>query len=95
MQFIADYLRNLHWTVELDEFKDQTPYGQKTFTNIIATLNPSACKRVVLSCHYDSKYFPNSEFLAATDSAVPCTMMLELVRILDTKLKAKKVIHNN
>jgi len=84
----------LGWNVEENQFRDQTPYGEKTFTNIIATLNPNACKRIVLSCHYDSKYFANFNFLGATDSAVPCTMILELVRILDSKLK-KKLLNNN
>ena len=76
--------------MENDQFQWPTPFGQKLFTNIIATLNPNACKRLVLACHYDSKYFENVDFLAATDSAVPCTMMLELVRVLDNKLKQHK-----
>lgn len=66
-----------------------------TFNNIIATLNPSAKRRLVLACHYDSKYYPpqwhGREFLGATDSAVPCAMMLELVRALDQELKTLKV----
>lgn len=28
------------------------------FTNVIATKDPDAPRRVVLSAHYDSKYFP-------------------------------------
>ncbi|KAJ6218654.1 hypothetical protein RDWZM_009811 [Blomia tropicalis] len=58
----------------------------KPFTNIIATHNPDACKRVVLSCHYDSKYFRDFEFVGATDSAVPCTMILELNNELTLQL---------
>lgn len=73
----------------------QTPYGALPFTNIIATLNPSAKRRLVLACHYDSKYYPpqfhGREFQGATDSAVPCAMMLELARALDEELKAQKV----
>ncbi len=74
--------------MEQDEFNDATPFGEKSFTNIIGTLNPKACNQVVLSCHYDSKYFADFEFLAASDSAVPCAMILELIRILGPKLKA-------
>lgn len=88
-QFIEDYLRSLGWTVTNDEFEDETPYGRKTFNNVIGTLNPNACEQVVLACHYDSKYFVNGVFLGASDSAVPCTMMLELVRQLNTRLKNK------
>ncbi|KAJ8288702.1 hypothetical protein COCON_G00013610 [Conger conger] len=82
------------WTIEEDRFPAHTPYGPLTFTNIIATLNPSAKRRLVLACHYDSKYYPpqwhGREFVAATDSAVPCAMMLELARTLDQELKTLK-----
>lgn len=84
------------WEVTLDRFRSMTPYGELPFTNIIATLNPSAKRRLVLACHHDSKYYPpqwhGREFHGATDSAVPCAMMLELVRALDEELKAQKVV---
>uniref|UniRef100_A0A8C8BUT7 Glutaminyl-peptide cyclotransferase n=1 Tax=Oncorhynchus tshawytscha TaxID=74940 RepID=A0A8C8BUT7_ONCTS len=79
------------WDVKEDTFESHTPYGPMTFNNIIATLNPSAKRRLVLACHYDSKYYPlqchRCEFLGATDSSVPCAMMLELVQALDRELK--------
>ncbi|KAG7509935.1 hypothetical protein JOB18_008788 [Solea senegalensis] len=82
------------WEVTEDKFMSQTPYGSRPFTNIIATLNPSAKRRLVLACHHDSKYYPPQwhgvEFLGATDSAVPCAMMLELARALDEELKNQK-----
>ncbi|XP_070776496.1 glutaminyl-peptide cyclotransferase [Enoplosus armatus] len=82
------------WEVTEDKFMSQTPYGILPFTNLIATLNPSAKRRLVLACHYDSKYFPpqwhGREFQGATDSAAPCAMMLELARALDEELKAQK-----
>lgn len=54
-------------TVELDSFEDDTPlFGRLNFVNIIGKLNPSADRFLVLSAHYDSKYFPNGEFLGAT-----------------------------
>ncbi|KAL2099130.1 hypothetical protein ACEWY4_005610 [Coilia grayii] len=82
------------WHVSEDSFRDQTPYGPMPFTNIMATLNPSAKRRLVLACHFDSKYYPpqwhGREFQGATDSAVPCAMMLELARALDDELKTLK-----
>lgn len=69
-------------TVELDAFRNSTPYGDLQFTNIIGRLNPQADKFLTLACHYDSKYFPDFEFVAATDSAVPCAIMLDLARTL-------------
>lgn len=79
-----------------DKFASETPYGTLPFTNLVATLNSSANRRLVLACHYDSKYYPpqwhGREFQGATDSAVPCAMMLELARALDEELKAQKVV---
>ena len=63
-EYIVKELKDLKWTIELDEFDDKTPnMGTLTFTNIIAKLNPNADRYLVLACHYDSKYFPNDEFL--------------------------------
>lgn len=93
--FIVDYLNNLEWLVEQDEFETNTPIGRKKFTNIVATLNPQACKRIVLACHYDSKYFADFDFLGATDSAVPCTMILELIRKLNKELKRHKSLNDD
>ncbi|XP_055966694.1 glutaminyl-peptide cyclotransferase [Sorex fumeus] len=80
------------WTVEVDTFVSWTPFGYRSFSNIISTLNPSAKRHLVLACHYDSKYMPhwNRVFVGATDSAVSCAMILELARALDTKLVSLK-----
>ncbi|KFU94872.1 Glutaminyl-peptide cyclotransferase, partial [Chaetura pelagica] len=82
------------WEIEEDTFQRYTPYGYKTFSNIISTLNPSAKRHLVLACHYDSKFFQQQwqerVFVGATDSAVPCAMILELARALDDKLQLIK-----
>uniref|UniRef100_A0A8C8VQJ4 Glutaminyl-peptide cyclotransferase n=1 Tax=Pelusios castaneus TaxID=367368 RepID=A0A8C8VQJ4_9SAUR len=96
-QLIVDSLGSLSagWRVELDSFEDRTPRGIVGFANVVATLNPAARQLLVLACHYDSKYFPRDRrgrtFLGATDSAVPCAILLELVTALDSELlKAKE-----
>ncbi|XP_029449960.1 glutaminyl-peptide cyclotransferase [Rhinatrema bivittatum] len=82
------------WVTEEDTFQSYTPYGYKTFSNVISTLVPSAKRHLVLSCHYDSKYFSpqwdGKVFVGATDSAVPCAMLLELARALDNRLLSLK-----
>ena len=57
-EYIVSTLKKLNWHVELDEFTDNTPIGPKRFANIIATQDINAPRRVVLSAHFDSKYYP-------------------------------------
>ncbi|KZT09609.1 uncharacterized protein LAESUDRAFT_695278 [Laetiporus sulphureus 93-53] len=84
--YIVSTMQHLNWHVEEDTFTDNTPYGTKRFTNVIATKDPSASRRVILSAHFDSKFFlnyPRSQFVGATDSAAPCAFMLDLAEALD------------
>ncbi|KAG6336314.1 hypothetical protein ID866_2763, partial [Astraeus odoratus] len=90
--YIVEVLRSLDWHVEEDSFTDLTPYGERNFTNIIATKDPSAPRRVILSAHYDSKYFldyPDNQ-ARATDSAAPCAMMLDVAEALNPLLDRRK-----
>ncbi|KAI8869710.1 hypothetical protein GQ42DRAFT_179093 [Ramicandelaber brevisporus] len=83
--YIAKTMSNLGWHVELDQFTASTPHGNIPMANVIATFNPNAPRRLVLSAHYDSKYFapPNEDqFLGATDSAVPVAMLLDIAATL-------------
>ncbi|KAK9882961.1 hypothetical protein WA026_001178 [Henosepilachna vigintioctopunctata] len=79
-KFIKGTLKDLEYSVEVDEFVDNTPFGNFTFKNIIATLDPDAERFFVVAAHYDSKFFQEVEFLGATDSAVPCAMMLQMAK---------------
>ncbi|CAH0563861.1 unnamed protein product [Brassicogethes aeneus] len=89
--YISKELEDLDWHVEIDEFTDNTPkFGKLTFKNIIAKLNPNAERYLTLACHYDSKYFPSNDFVGATDSAVPCAMLLNVARVLRSNLDAVK-----
>jgi glutaminyl-peptide cyclotransferase len=61
----------------------------KDFTNVIATLDPEAPRRMVIACHYDSLLKPEG-FLGATDSAVPCAQMLNMAHTMSRELKDQK-----
>lgn len=84
---IIDYFQTLGWHVELDSFNDTTPYGVKHFTNVIVTKNPHAPGRLVLSAHFDSKYFADFDFIGATDSAAPCAILLDVASALNSHLE--------
>lgn len=81
-KLITGFMKNLGWTLQSDPFTDKTPYGNVNFVNIIATQNPRAHRRLVLACHYDSKLNREETMVTATDSAVPCSMMLHIAKNL-------------
>ncbi|KAJ9582682.1 hypothetical protein L9F63_022975, partial [Diploptera punctata] len=87
-QFIIKTMQELGWNVESDPFEDDTPiFGKLKFENIVATLNPNAKRHLVIACHYDSKYYREYNFVGATDSAVPCAMMINLAYVMAEPLK--------
>ena len=85
LQYIEGFLRNLNWTLTEDTFTSETPLGRTRFSNVIATHNPNAVRRVMLAAHYESKREP-AGFVGASDSAVPCAMLLALAEALTPAL---------
>ncbi|KAI9314425.1 glutaminyl-peptide cyclotransferase, isoform CRA_b [Dichotomocladium elegans] len=77
---IVNFFRSLGWHVAVDEFTTDTVVGPVSFANIIATQNPDASQRLVLAAHYDSKDLAG--FVGATDSAVPCAMLMDIAESL-------------
>ncbi|XP_064359122.1 glutaminyl-peptide cyclotransferase-like protein isoform X2 [Dromaius novaehollandiae] len=80
------------WHLELDAFEAATPRGPVAFASLVATASPGARRRLALACHYDSKALPpdarGRPFVGATDSALPCALLLELAAALDARLRA-------
>ncbi|XP_062457020.1 glutaminyl-peptide cyclotransferase-like protein, partial [Rhea pennata] len=78
------------WHLELDAFEAATPRGPVAFASLVATAAP-APRRLALACHYDSKALPpdarGRPFVGATDSALPCALLLELAAALDGRLR--------
>uniref|UniRef100_A0AC34GCX9 Glutaminyl-peptide cyclotransferase n=1 Tax=Panagrolaimus sp. ES5 TaxID=591445 RepID=A0AC34GCX9_9BILA len=92
-QFLKSTVEQYGFTPEWDIFTDNTPMGPKVFRNLIATYDPLIPRRLVLACHYDSKIIPGQRFIAATDSAVPCAMLLDLARTLGPLLHQRTNNH--
>lgn len=87
---LARTLLSLGFEIDWDRFRENTPYGIKPFATLIATFDSYAPKRLVLACHYDSKILEGEIFIGATDSAVPCAMILEMAYSLVPFLMSRK-----
>jgi glutaminyl-peptide cyclotransferase len=67
--YLVKTMKDLNWDIEEDSFTANTPYGEKRFTNVIATKDPDAPRRLVLAAHFDSKFFatyPQNQVSAST-----------------------------
>jgi glutaminyl-peptide cyclotransferase len=87
--YIRSTFNSLGWKVEEDRFDDKTPLDVKSFNNIIVTKFPEATRQLVLAAHYDSLYFPppyDNKFVGATDSSVPCAMLVDIATSLNQRL---------
>ncbi|CAG0880818.1 unnamed protein product, partial [Cyprideis torosa] len=89
---IVSTMEGYGWNIETFSHSERVPIlGNTQFTNVVATLNPNAPRKLAMACHYDSKYFnENSNFIGATDSAAPCAMLLDLARTMTSFLKDRE-----
>ncbi|PKI83977.1 glutaminyl-peptide cyclotransferase [Malassezia vespertilionis] len=77
------------WRIDTPTFEASTPLGPRNMTNIVATRDPAAPRKLVLAAHYDSKYFPpgpKEGFIGATDSAVSCALLVDTAYALEEAL---------
>jgi hypothetical protein len=81
------------WTIEWQNSTATTPSSggkEVPFRNLIVRREPPWTKEgqanmLTLVAHYDSKRLPDG-FVGATDSAVPCAILMQVVRELDSHL---------
>lgn len=84
------------WTIEWHNSTSKTPAtGDKLvgFRNLIFRRDPpwagvGDVARLTLAAHYDSLYRPEG-FIGATDSAVPCALLMHVARSVDEALTRK------
>ncbi len=82
----ADYLRRrleeLGVAVEVDEFKDKTPYGEMVFRNVLGRIPGERGERlVIIGSHYDTKVGMCEGFEGANDSGSSTGLLIELARV--------------
>ena len=86
-EYLVSTLKNLNWHVEEDSFNDTTPYGVKRFTNVIATKDPAASRRVILAAHFDSKFFSSYPDSQVRNSCLSITYAYNLLNSHNHNLK--------
>ncbi len=68
--------------VSEDNFTAQTPRGAVAMKNIIVKFPGRGGKAIAITGHYDTKPFPNRNFVGANDGASSTAVLLELAQAL-------------
>ena len=81
-EYIVNELRNYGLNVSTDEFVASTPMGEKKMANIVGEIPGESKEIVIISSHYDSKYFKDMQFLGANDPGTSAGTLIEMGRVL-------------
>lgn len=81
-RYLVEQLESLGLSVAQDRFTADTPLGEKTMTNVWATVAGELDDVIVIASHYDSKLYPQFEFVGANDGGSSTGLLLELARVL-------------
>jgi len=80
--YIADELKSYGLKVSFDEFVAVTPQGEKKMANIIGEIPGETDTLILLTSHYDTKYYKDMQFVGANDPAASVATLLEIGRVL-------------
>ena len=87
--YIIDQLRSYGLAVTTDEFHATTPIGDRRMVNVTAELPGESSEVVIISSHYDSKYFKDIKFVGANDPGSSVGAVLEIARVMASKQKPR------
>jgi len=79
--YIATELKSYGLAVSTDEFVANTPQGRKKMTNIIAEIPGESTSVIIISSHYDTKFFKDLRFVGANDPGASVGTLLEIARV--------------
>jgi glutaminyl-peptide cyclotransferase len=80
--YIIDQLKSYGLKVTTDEFHPITPIGERKMANVTAELPGESNDVVIISSHYDTKYFKDFKFVGANDGGASTGALLEIARVM-------------
>ncbi|MCM3900959.1 MAG: M28 family metallopeptidase [Pyrinomonadaceae bacterium] len=81
-EYIVNELKSYGLTVSTFEFAASTPVGEKKMVNITAEIPGESNDVVILSSHYDTKFYKDMHFVGANDPGASVGTLIELGRVL-------------
>jgi hypothetical protein len=91
--YITRELKSSGLNVYLDEFNAVTPQGNKKMANIVGEIPGETKTLILITSHYDTKYYKDMQFLGANDPGSSVATLLEIARVLGSKKEKPKVTY--
>ncbi len=91
--YIVNQLKSYGLSVSLDQFTATTPQGEKKMVNIVAEVPGEKKDLILITSHYDTKYFKDMLFVGANDPAASVGTLLEIGRVLGTMKQKPKLTY--
>ena len=80
--YITRQLASFGLTVEEQPFTGKTPKGPIDMVNLIVRLPGKRAERILITGHYDTKYFADIRFVGASDAGSSAAFLIEAARVL-------------
>ena len=91
--YMIDQLRSYGLKVSTDEFHATTPIGDRKMVNVTAELPGESNDVVIISSHYDTKYFKNIKFVGANDGGSSTGALMEIARVMAANKQKSKMTY--
>lgn len=91
--YIITTLKSYGLTVRSEEFTATTPIGEKKMVNMTAEIPGESSDAIIISSHYETKFFKDMLFVGANDPATSVATVLEIARVLSAKEQKSKMTY--
>jgi glutaminyl-peptide cyclotransferase len=91
--YITSELKSYGVSVSLDEFTASTPQGEKKMANIVAEIPGETKTLILITSHYDTKFYKDMNFVGANDPAASVGTLMEIGRVLGNRKEKPKVTY--
>ena len=91
--YITGELKSYGVNVSLDEFTAKTPQGEKKMVNIVGEIPGEINKLILITSHYDTKFYKDMQFVGANDPAASVATLLEIARVLRSVAEKPKMTY--
>lgn len=92
-EYIVSQLKTSGLMVKSDEFSATTPLGEKKMINLTAEIPGESSDVIIISSHYDSKFYKDMRFVGANDPGTSVGTLLELGRVLGASEQKPKLTY--